>query len=93
VRFVGENGYPIGETPSFGPLFTGDSPVRLTPQTGIPRRGALFARVHAPLAVNPSDNRGSTMRKKVAAEDFQTNACVSCSMASLDQDALQGGMA
>jgi hypothetical protein len=41
-------GTPLGN-PSFGPLFTGDSPVRLTPQTGIPGRGALFAGVRAPL--------------------------------------------
>jgi hypothetical protein len=41
-------GTPSGN-PSFGPLFTGDSPVRLTPQPGIPGRGALLAGVRAPL--------------------------------------------
>jgi hypothetical protein len=44
-------GTPSGN-PSFGPLFTGDSPVRLTPQPGIPGRGALFAGVRAPLVVS-----------------------------------------
>ncbi|PLW46647.1 hypothetical protein PCANC_14360 [Puccinia coronata f. sp. avenae] len=39
-------GTPLGN-PSFGPLFTGDSPVRSTPQTGIPGQGALFAGVCA----------------------------------------------
>jgi hypothetical protein len=41
-------GTPSGN-PSFGPLFTGGFPVRLTPQTGIPGRGALFVGVRAPL--------------------------------------------
>ncbi|PLW06405.1 hypothetical protein PCANC_27278 [Puccinia coronata f. sp. avenae] len=54
-------GTPSGN-PSFGPLFTGDSPVRLTPQTGIPGWGALFAGVRAPLVFS---GKFSQQQKKV----------------------------